>query len=130
MSTRIWVETKFKIITLQHRFASDLLPTISPMVGLDGTAMDIDNQLILRAEPERMREIEAIIDKLDATKVNRRITVSNSQTSTTETSGTFRSGNVNISDTKRSQSDGGGTTFESNTSSNSQKSNQFISVIR
>ena len=31
-------EIEFKMITLQHRFASDLLPTILPMVGLDGTA--------------------------------------------------------------------------------------------
>jgi len=115
---------------LQHRFASDLLPTISPMVGLDGTAMDIDNQLILRAQPERMREIEAIIDKLDATRVNRRITFSNSLTSTTETSRTFRSGNANISNSRRSQNNGGGTIFESNTISNSQTCNQLIIVIR
>ncbi len=30
-----WAETEFKIITLQHRFAQDLLPTIQPMVGED-----------------------------------------------------------------------------------------------
>jgi hypothetical protein len=100
------------------------------MVGLDGTAMDIDNQLILSAQPERMREIEAIIDKLDATRVNRRITFSNSLTSTTETIRTFRSGNANISNSWRSQNNGGGTIFESNTSSNSQTCNQLIIVIR
>ncbi len=33
-----WAETEFKIITLQHRFAQDLLPTIQPMVGEGGSA--------------------------------------------------------------------------------------------
>ena len=56
-SAPVLAETEFKIISLQHRFASDLLPTIVPMVGLDGTATGMNNQLILRAQPERMREI-------------------------------------------------------------------------
>ena len=64
-SAPVMAETEFKIISLQHRFASDLLPTITPMVGLDGTATGMNNQLILRAQPERMREIEALIEKLD-----------------------------------------------------------------
>ena len=54
-------ETEFKIITLQHRFASDLLPMIEPMVGADGTATGMNNQLILRAQPARMREIEEVV---------------------------------------------------------------------
>ncbi|MES2501519.1 MAG: secretin N-terminal domain-containing protein [Pseudomonadota bacterium] len=135
----VLAETEFKIITLQHRFANDLLPTITPMVGLDGTATGIDNQLILRAQPERMREIEAIIEKLDATRVNRRITVSNSlqqdsQSATTEASGTVildtgRAGNVTISNTKRRQMNGGNIVIERNTSSTRQTGNQFINVL-
>lgn len=139
ISAPVLAETEFKIISLQHRFANDLLPSIAPMVGLDGTATGIDNQLILRAQPERMREIEALIEKLDAARVNRRITVSNnmqqdSQSATTEASGTVlldtgRAGNVTISNTRRTQRNGGNIVVERNTSNTRQTSNQFINVL-
>ena len=133
-SAPVLAETEFKIISLQHRFASDLLPTITPMVGLDGTATGMNNQLILRVQPERMREIEALIEKLDAARVNRRITVSNSlqqisQSSNIEASGTVRSGNVTISNTKRRQINGGNIVIERNTSTMRQTGNQFINVL-
>ena len=134
VSAPVFAETEFKIISLQHRFASDLLPTITPMVGLDGTATGMNNQLILRAQPERMREIETLIEKLDAARVNRRITVSNSlqqisQSSNIEASGTVRSGNVTISNTKRRQINGGNIVIERNTSTMRQTGNQFINVL-
>lgn len=127
-------ETEFKIITLQHRFASDLLPTISPMVGADGTATGTQNQLILRASPERMREIEAVVESLDAQRTNRRITVINSNNSEsqldrTEASGTIRRGNVVISNDRRSSPNTGRIDIERSTSSISRSSNQFINVV-
>ena len=54
-------ETALQVITLQHRFADDLLHTIIPMVGIDGTETGMRNQLILRVAPDRMRNIEMII---------------------------------------------------------------------
>lgn len=133
-SAPVLAEIEFKIISLQHSFASDLLPAITPMVGLDGTATGMNNQLILRAQPERMREIEALIEKLDAARVNRRITVSNSlqqdsQSSTFDASGTVRSGNVTISNSRRTQNTGGRLIVERNTSSTRQTGNQFINVL-
>ena len=127
-------ETEFKIITLQHRFASDLLPTITPMLGADGTATGMQNQLILRASPERMRDIEAMIETLDAERANRRITVSNSnnidsQTDRTEASGTIRRGNVIISNNRRSALNTGRVDIVSSTSNSSRSSNQFINVV-
>lgn len=127
-------ETEFKIITLQHRFASDLLPTITPMVGADGTATGMQNQLILRASSERMRDIEAVVESLDVTRVNRRITVSNSnhiesQQNRTEASGTIRRGNVTISNDRRTASNTGRIDIERNTSSTYRNSNQFINVL-
>lgn len=131
---QVAAETQFKIITLQHRFASDLLPTISPMVGVDGTATGIDNQLILRAQPERMREIEALVEKLDAARVNRRITVSNSlqqnsQSDRTQANGTVSIGNTTVSNNRRLQRNGGRIEIERNTSNTRQSGNQFINVL-
>lgn len=126
--------TEFKIITLQHRFASDLLPTITPMVGADGTATGMQNQLILRASPERMRNIEAMIETLDAERVNRRITVSNSnhienQQNRTDASGTIRRGNVIISNDRYARPNSGRIDIERSTSTISRNNNQFISVV-
>lgn len=126
--------TEFKIITLQHRFANDILPSITPMVGIDGTATGIDNQLILRAQPERMRQIEAMIEKLDTARVNRRITVShqlqqNGQSATTQASGTVRAGNISISNSRRTQTSGGQIVIERNSNQSRQTSNQFINVL-
>jgi hypothetical protein len=127
-------ETIFKIITLQHRFASDLLPTISPMVGVDGTATGMQNQLILRASPERMHDIEAIVESLDVARVNRRITVSNinsieTQQNRTEASGTIRKSNVTISNDRRAIPNSGRVDIERNTSNTYRNSNQFINVL-
>lgn len=127
-------ETEFKIITLQHRFASDLLPVITPMVGADGTATGMQNQLILRASPSRMREIEAMVQSLDAERVNRRITVSHdnhteNQLDRTEASGTIRKGNVTISNSRRAIPNSGRIDIERNTRSTQRSSNQFINVV-
>jgi len=67
---------EFKTFTLQHRFASDVLPSIQPLVGEEGTAGGLDNHLWIRATPERMQMVEAMINTLDAARKNYRITVS------------------------------------------------------
>ena len=78
LSFSAFAETEFKIFTLQHHFASDLLPTISPMVGADGVATGTNNQLIIRAQPERMREVEQMVSQMDTARINRKITVNTS----------------------------------------------------
>jgi hypothetical protein len=128
-----YAATEFKIITLQHRFAADLLPTIAPMVGEGGTATGIDNQLILRASPNRMREIEQTIAQLDVVRVNRRISIRTSnqiqnRLSRTEASGTVKIGNTTISN-KRSIISGSNINIERNSSRINQNSTQFINVI-
>lgn len=127
-------ETEFKIFTLQHRFASDLLPIVGPMVGADGTANGIDNQLIVRAQPERMREIAAIVAKLDAVRTNRKITVSTSndmqsQHERTEASGRVKMGKVTVGNDRRARPNTGNVDIERNSSSTRQSSNQFINVL-
>ena len=133
-SLMVTAETEFKIITLQHRFANDLLPTISPMVGVDGTATGINNQLILRAAPERMREIEAIVEKMDVARVNRKITVSSSsvmqnQQNRTEATGAVRVGKIIVGNDTRALPNSGRVDVERSTSNSRQNSNQFINVL-
>ena len=130
--------TEFKIITLQHRFAEDILPNIQPLVGSEGTASGIQNQLIIRASPENMAQIEQIIATLDVARQNLKITVSrqnnvqNAREGVT-VNGRKRFGNVEIGTTnnanKRPSREGVQIGVENNQSSSNSTSNQFINVI-
>lgn len=132
----IWAkaEIEFKIITLQHRFASDLLPIIEPLVGAEGTATGIRNQLILRASPERMREIESAVAQLDAARVNRKITINNSNNSRSQQTGIegrgiIKRGNVTIGNDRHSQPNSGNIEITSSNSNTQQSSSQFLNVL-
>jgi len=134
MSFSAFAETEFKIITLQHLFASDLLPIVEPMVGADGAANGMNNQLIVRATPDRMREIEAIVAKLDVARVNRKITVKASnnvqtQQERTEASGAVNVGKVTVASDRRAAPNTGRVELDRNSSNSTQNSNQFVSVL-
>jgi type II secretory pathway component GspD/PulD (secretin) len=90
---------EFKIITLQHRFASDIIPTIQSMVGDDGNVSGIDNQLLVRASPERMAMIEQIVATLDSARKNLRITVSHEDMRQSNSNQAGVSGNARIGNT-------------------------------
>ena len=133
-----FAETDFKIITLQHTFARDLLPIITPMVGQDGAATGMNNQLIIRANPDRMREIEATIASLDVTRVNRKITVKSTnnlqtQQERAEATGAVKVGKVTVGNDRRDSNssvpNSGRVDVERSSSNTSQNSNQFISVL-
>lgn len=134
LCSNAFAETEFKIFSLQHRFASDLLPVIEPLVGADGTANGMNNQLIIRAQSARMREIEQIVSQLDAARVNRKITVNSSnslqsQQERIEAKGATKVGKVTISNDRHAKPNTGRVEVESSSSDSSQNSNQFISVL-
>lgn len=126
--------TEFKIIQLQHRFADDLLPIIAPMVGADGTANGMGNHLILRATPERMREIEAAVQQLDAARVNRRITVKTNNNIQTQREGVnargkIKMGKVIIGNDRRVRTNSGNIIIENSSSRTTRNSSQFLNVL-
>lgn len=93
--------TEFKIITLQHRFAEEILPAVQPLVGSDGTVSAMQNNLVVRTIAANMAEIEQIIRTLDTARQNLKITVSRNQNldahrNSLEVSGRKRIGNVTI----------------------------------
>ena len=65
----------FKMITLQHRFPQDVLPAVQQLAGPEGSVSAIDQHLVVRAAPEKMAAIEALVEKLDTARRNLRITV-------------------------------------------------------
>lgn len=112
-----WAETQFKMITLQHRFGQDLLPAIQPLVGADGTASAIDNQLLIQASPERMATIEQAVAALDTEVRTWRIRVDRSRAghasgSRLEANGSVSRGDVRIQGPGRNRPGGSGVTVE------------------
>jgi type II secretory pathway component GspD/PulD (secretin) len=128
-----WAETEFKIITLQHRFAQDLLPIIQPMVGEGGSASAIDNHLMIRATPERMQAIKQIIATLDIARKNVRIMVSHSDVSQNQrdrvgVSGRVRSGNVEVQ-IPNGAADGVRLDIERRQSNSNRQGTEFVTVL-
>lgn len=132
--------TEFKIISLQHRFANDLLPVIQPLVGEEGTVSAMQNNLIIRANPKNMAEIEQIISTLDTPRQNLKITVSRNssqslQRNNTAISGRKRIGNVTVETgefsggSRRVMRDGVAVNIESQRNSSNTNNQQFIQVL-
>jgi len=127
---------EFKIITLHHRFAEDILPAIQPIVGNEGTATAMQNNLIIRTSPEKMAEIEQLIASLDTPRQNLKITVNRQNSSlsagnSVEAGGNKRTGRTVISTGSypARQNDSIRIGIENNQSSSSGSSSQFLQVL-
>jgi len=125
----------FKIFTLQHRFAEEVLPTIQAVVGSHGTASAIQNQLIVRTDSKTMAEVEQTIATLDTVRENFTISVKrqnnfigSSRNSTIR--GRTRIGNATIQtgNDARIGRDGVQIGIEDNQTNSQQSSQQFIRV--
>lgn len=129
-------QTEFKIITLQHRFAQDLLPVVQPMVGEGGTASAINNQLLVRATPERMVAIEQAVAALDVSRKNVRITISHDDMQQARLdrlgiSGRVRSGDVRmgVGEVQPGMRDGAQLDVDRGQTSMSQRGSEFVTVL-
>ena len=135
LSLQALAAAQFKIVTLQHRFAEDILPIVQPLVDSGGTISGMQNHLIIRTSAENMAEIEQIIHTLDVARQNFKITVSrqdytNNSNSNTNITARKRIGNVEITtgdDPKNSQ---GGAHIQLNDRQTKTQNNidQFINV--
>lgn len=76
-----------EIIELGHSLAETLVPVVQPMLSPNERVSAYGNQLVIRAEPERIAEIRALIQDLDKKPSRLRISVANSAGTTNETEG-------------------------------------------
>ncbi len=53
------------IIELKGRTVEEMIPVIRPLVEPDGTVTGMQNQLIIRAAPDKVAEIRQLLEKLD-----------------------------------------------------------------
>lgn len=121
-----WAGDALKIFTLQHRFAEDLIPQISPLVGQNGTVTGINNQLIVRADEQMLIEIEKVVQQLDTARVNRRITVASDQHSTGQSSVVDANGRIIIGNRSRGNVN---IDIDNRRTSRRQSAQQFINVL-
>lgn len=128
--------TEFKIITLQHRFADDILYLIQPLAGGEGAVTGMQNHIIVRASPETMAEIEQLIASLDVAQQNLKITVSHQKNIDTSlngvgVSGRKRIGNVEVRTNRypRNAPDGVQIDTENNRTQTQSYSDQFMNVL-
>ncbi len=126
---------EFKIITLQHRFAEDILPSIQALVTGDGTVSAMQNHLIIRTSAENMAELEQIIATLDVARPNFKITIhrQNNQNNTSDSvgvSGSKRFGDIEVSANNNTRKIKNGAHIDINSNQNNVESisNQFINV--
>lgn len=66
---------KTEVIPLDYGMAEDMLPAVQPLLRHDERASAYGNQLIIRAEPERLQEIRALLADLDRRPAQVRISV-------------------------------------------------------
>ncbi len=133
-SLTAFAQTELKVFTLQHYFAKDLYSIISPLVGENGTVTGMNNQLIVRATPAQMAEVEAVIATFDVPRVNRKITVrsdsSNQSTyNNAEVSGNVNIGNVTIRNGRPTPSNNTRIDVTRQQNQGSQSSQQFLQVV-
>lgn len=69
------VLAELEVIELRHRSAEDLLPIVRSLLDRDDVASGMNNQLILRASPQRIAEIKKLLESLDTAPRRLKITV-------------------------------------------------------
>lgn len=128
--------SEFKIITLQHRLADEILPTIQALVGENGTASAMQNNLIIRATPNEMAAIEEVITRLDSPRQNLTITISReSVTNTNRNNITINGRKLNkaleiaTGEANKRNTNGADIAIEQQQYRHSANSQQFIQVL-
>jgi hypothetical protein len=58
-------ETVLKVIPLKNRPAADLVPVLAPIAGPEGSVTALETRLVVRATPQALARIEALLRTLD-----------------------------------------------------------------
>jgi type II secretory pathway component GspD/PulD (secretin) len=129
-----WAQTEFKIITLQHRFAQDLVSALQPLAGPGGVISATGNHLLVEVAPERMAAIEQAVAQLDVASKTFRIRVDRTRSSqesaeSLSARGRLGSGDVRIQRTRPGQSrDGVTIEMDRRSSVSTTRGSEYVSV--
>jgi len=65
INTPLFADYPLEIIELKGRSVTEVLPLIRPFIDSDGSVSGMNNQLILRTSPDNLRNIYAILNRID-----------------------------------------------------------------
>ena len=68
-------QEKLEVIPLRNRMVEEVIPIIRSLLGRNETVTGMGQQLIVRASPQKIREIKSLLEKIDGQHKNLRITV-------------------------------------------------------
>lgn len=68
-------ETAIEAFTLKHRTPQEIIPVIRPLAGAHGAVTGMNDQLIVRATPERLAQIKRLLRRIDTPPLRLMITV-------------------------------------------------------
>jgi type II secretory pathway component HofQ len=91
-------DASVEVLTVRNRPAEDLVPALQPLAGADGSVMSMDNRLIVRATPEALRQIKAVLQELDVAPRSLWITVRQVTTASATARSAGVTGSVPIGD--------------------------------
>ncbi len=74
-SVLAFAQDSVEIIVLKYRSAEQLIPIVQPLVGKDGAVTGMQNKLIVRTTPSRMKDVKQVIAGLDTQPRKLMITV-------------------------------------------------------
>lgn len=121
---------EFKIITLKHRLAADLLPSIQVVIGAEGTASALNENLLIRTTPGHMAEVEQLISALDTPQQNLRITVSYGKSQQQSNQATDVNADVRVTRSRKTQIGAGANIELGDSNTNTQFSQQsYLNVL-
>ncbi len=68
-------QVRLEVIPLRNRMVEEVIPIIRPMLKRNESVTGMNQQLIVRATPRKLREIKGLLEQIDGRLKNLRITV-------------------------------------------------------
>lgn len=97
---RTLADYPIEVIELKAALLEEILPVVRPLAGADATVTGMGNTLIIKAPPERVREIRKLLLEIDRPPRQLTITVSNAGDESIHSSGYSASADVSVGDTR------------------------------
>jgi type II secretory pathway component GspD/PulD (secretin) len=94
----VYADYPIEVIELQAATLNEVIPVVRPLVGPDGTVTGMGNNLVIKAAPERVREIRELLARIDRLPRRLLITVSNSGEDDSRASGYSGSADIKLGD--------------------------------
>ena len=99
--SEVIAQTQLEVIPLRNRIVDEMIPIIRPMLKGNESVTGMNQQLIVRASPRKIKEIKGLLEQIDGRLRNLRITVKQELRSQLSRQERGVSGEVPVGDSRR-----------------------------